>query len=254
MKKFIKFWNENKVLNYVIFHNLIAKLQKKGLKKYLSSIFLSKNVIFKTILLIIFAALIFGLGFGLRHYFLTYDPGAVVLNPGVAFSHLAHDSSSVVYFVQAIPCIIAFFIFVFVPQWWISFGFVMMFCGGLMNIIDRSMAGYLIQYGPNGMLQKISMAGKVVDYFNGGSSVFNIADVFIVTGVCFAVASLFLYAILVYLRDKKTEAQRHEEGDYDPLDEAFETDLTEADLSDNNEPNSVTPPTVQKFLAQTFLY
>lgn len=222
MNKILISFKESKFLNFIFFRKSINKLKHEGLKKYLSSIFLLKNILLKIVLLILLGLLIFGLGFGLRHHYLYKEPNDVLLNPGIAFSHLANQNSSVVYFVQSIPCIISFLVFLFVPQWWISFGFIMMFCGGLMNIIDRSMSGQWFYPSEN---REVNLEGKVVDYFNGGSSVFNIADVFIIMGVCFAVLSIIIYVVILYKKEKAMEQERQAKGEFDPLDSCFDEDI-----------------------------
>lgn len=120
----------------------------------------------------------------------------------------------------------------------------MMFFGGLMNIIDRSMNGPVPpQYVAQGVT---SLKGYVVDYFNGGSSVFNIADVFVVMGTCFAALGLIVYCYILYKHEKATEKQRHQEGEYDFLDDLESDDLTPNDPikqeGDNCEPISSNPP------------
>lgn len=113
-----------------------------------------------------------------------------------------------------------------------------------MNIIDRSMNGPI---PPQYVGEVTSLEGYVVDYFNGGSSVFNIADVFVVMGTCFAALGLVVYCYILYKHEKATEKQRQAEGEYDFLDEIESSDPTPNDHlkeGDNCESSSSNQPTI----------
>lgn len=240
-EKFLEFWNYNKIWNHTLFSKIIKykevkdsssiktldetaslspnitkavqkesltwkeKLKKseKDFHQYVAALFLVKNLVLKFALVFIFAILIFSLGFGLRYHFL-YVVHDFVLNPGVGMSIAANQPVAVVYTIQALPCIFALLAFLFIPQWWVCFGFIMMFFGGLMNIIDRSMGGqvwnthWLTKPG-HGILEQLK--NKVVDYFNAPNSIFNIADVFVLLGVGFVVASIILFIVFLFLKE-----------------------------------------------------
>ena len=220
-----KFWNENGFLNHVLFSKHIDKCKKEGLKNYLSSIFLLKNIFLKIFIFIILCALVLGLGFGLREHYIQiaetnnfWKNGnkIVELNPGIAFSGLANAPSSVIYFIQALPCAIALVAILFINKWWIYLGFILMFWGGMMNIIDRSLGG-MIHFARDGEIYDIvNLKGKVIDYFPAPTSTFNIADVFIIMGVSMAGVAILAWAIMMFIKENKNEKLKEKDPNFKP--------------------------------------
>ena len=254
MKQIQKFWKENIFLNVVLFSKHINKCKKEGLKNYLSSIFLLKNIFLKIFILIILCGLILGLGFGLREHFIHvaetnnyWDNGRqiVILNRGIAFSGLENASSSVVYFVQVLPCIVAFVAILFINKWWIYLGFVMMFWGGMMNVIDRSMGGF-IQFAQNGQPvgSPEDLKNAVVDYFPAPGSTFNIADVFVIMGVSLAGLSIVVWTVLMYLKERKNEHLKNQNPDFNATPDLIDELMNEYEELQEPEENKTANPTI----------
>ena len=158
----------------VIFKKQILKVKNKKICKYLLSLFNLKVIILKLVFFLILSTFIFPSSFGIREYFIQYNPNGIILNPGVAFSKLNNVSSSIVYIVQCIPVIVAFITIVFVPNPLISFGLIMLVLGGLCNVIDRSLGGTII----NGQ----DLKNCVIDYIPVGKTMANLPDIYIIIG------------------------------------------------------------------------
>lgn len=223
------FYNENPFLQKVLFKKTWDKIVVLSTRNYFYDLFLVRNLILKLFFICTLAILVLGLGFGLREHFLSViptasDPRPVVINFGIAMSTLAStgkNDPSVVYFVQAIPIIIAFLCLVLMPKWYIAIGFTMMFFGGLTNIIDRAIPKDVMVYWtslsnwdlPSGIphtylghnIYVIHYSHGVADYFKGINSIFNIADVFIIMGVVLGILAIIVWIFFVIETDKKSK-------------------------------------------------
>ncbi len=170
--------NQSHFLNRVAFVKTLDKIQNESVRHYFYAFFSYQNLLFKLILFLAIGLIVMGSGFGIEHYILTNQPQMVVLNSGVGFSILNNASPSLVYFVQSIPILISFLAFIFIPQWWLIIGFLLMGFGGLNNIIDRSLDLSYVLHGVS-----YSTANAVVDYWPFVKTTINMNDVWICIGV-----------------------------------------------------------------------
>lgn len=184
--------NKSHFLKKVAFIKHIEKIKNESLRKYCLSFFKIENLVFKLILFICIGIVVLGSGFGIEFWYVKNNPDAIVLNPGVGFSFGQNFDSWAVYLIQSIPIVISLIAFVFVPRWWMSFGFLMMLFGGLSNIIDRS-----LDFVVNGE----STLNKVVDYVSFLKTTINANDVWICIGVGFVVLSIIVWVFIAIKND-----------------------------------------------------
>lgn len=171
--------NKESFLNKILFKKQILKIKNKKIKKYFLSLFEMKIIILKLVFFILLSVLIFTSSFGLREYFIKYEPDEIALNSGIAFSQFENAHSTFVYFIQSIPVTIAFFAILLIPNPIICFGIIMLFIGGLINIIDRSLSGTIIING-----KILELKDSVIDYIKIGNTKANLPDIFVITGTC----------------------------------------------------------------------
>lgn len=196
----VEFWQNNKFLNRSFFDGKLKKIDNLTLRNYIIESFKFKYIFTKLILILISGILIFSLGFGLREYFINYRSDEVVINYGVAFSLADSQNPAFVYTIQSIPVIFSFIGIVVFKNPLNYLGMTWMFFGGLMNIIDRSIATPATVNGH-------STINGVIDYFHAPGSVFNIADVFIVSGVIIAIVLIVTNLIIAFLKERKQDIE-----------------------------------------------
>lgn len=181
------------------------KYQKKFLER-LRKIYCSKYIIWKSIIFSIAAIITFTCSLVFRQQILDSKQYSwelipnfldikIVQNSGIAFSGLQDQSSSLVYFVQSIPVIIGVSVLIFSNSIFIDIGLSFVLCGGLANIIDRTLPDNY-QY-----LYMTNTENAVVDYlqfsFIKNSAIFNFSDVAIIFGIIIVV----LFVIYILIRD-----------------------------------------------------
>lgn len=179
----------NKVafLDQIIFEKQILNIKNKKFQRYFLSLFKMKNVILKLVFFLILAILVFTTCFGIRQYFISFNPNEVVLNSGIAFSQFANANSFIVYFIQSIPVVVAILAILLIPNPYICIGIMMLLFGGLVNIIDRSLGGTILIHGTI-----YNLKDSVVDYIPVGATKANLPDIFIIIGACLAVFSILI--------------------------------------------------------------
>lgn len=206
LSKISNFWKNNPIFNKILFEKKINKVINLGVRNYFKDLFIVKNIFLKILMICILVPLVLGLGFGLREHFLNIPFPKAVINTGIAFSGLAEigkTDPSVVYVVQAIPIIIAFFCLLLIPKWYVAIGFTMMFFGGLTNIIDRSIPKTFTNHWGT---EYVNQTG-VLDYFMGINSIFNMPDVFIIGGVVLGLLGIVIWVFISIGNDKKKETE-----------------------------------------------
>ncbi|MCF0217626.1 MAG: signal peptidase II [Malacoplasma sp.] len=126
----------------------------------------------------------------------------ITTNPGISFGSLANSSSSVVYFIQAIPVVIGIIVWVFSSNYLLDIGISLFFFGGLCNIIDRSLYD---SFANNALFNWVQKENVVVDYFQflPNSAIFNFADAFIIIGIILIVIEILISWIKEYIANKK---------------------------------------------------
>ena len=131
----------------------------------------------------------------------------VVGNNGVAFSAFENASASFVYFIQILPIIISIAFLIFTKSVWFDVGFSMIITGGMSNVIDRA----IVDVYTNNIVPMEQTINAVVDYFSfsfiNGSAIFNMPDVFVVTGVIIVVGKLIVQTIIDYLHYEKETSE-----------------------------------------------
>lgn len=173
----------------ILFKKQILKIKNKKINKYFLSLFSLKVIILKLVFFLILSILIFSSSFGIREYFIQYNPEGIVLNPGIAFSQLNNANLTTVYIVQSIPVVVAFIAIIFVRNPFICFGLMMLFFGGLCNVIDRSLDGVIIN--------NQDLKNCVIDYIPVGKTMANLPDIYIITGAIIAGLLSFIEVIKI---------------------------------------------------------
>lgn len=202
--------NESKTFKESFF-SYLNKIQN-----HLKGIYLTKKIFVKLIFFTIIGLVILGTCFGLREAILNSKEQSWVLipgflniyitqNPGIAFSGLADANSSIVYLVQALPILVGGLIFIFSSSTFLDIGILFLFFGGLSNIVDRA----IVDYYPNNPILNVNTVHSVVDYFQFDQSfipnfaIFNMPDVFVISGVILMVIAMLYFFIQEYRNSEK---------------------------------------------------
>lgn len=189
-------------------------------KKHLSNIYLTKYLYIKTIVFLIVSILVLSTCFGMREAILNSKETSWVLipgflniyitqNPGIAFSGLANQSSSIVYLVQSLPIIVGGIVFIFSSKIFLDISILFLFFGGLSNIVDRAIVDY---YPNNSYLNSLETVNTVVDYFQFSESfisnfaIFNLPDVYVIFSVILLVISILINFVKEYRENKGNES------------------------------------------------
>ena len=182
-----------------------------NVKKQLTNIYCSKYIIYKAIIFFVISIIVLAISFGIREFILNiqneeYDfmknflSIKVIGNTGIAFSALS-SNTGLVYFVQIIPIIISFAVFIFSNSIYIDIGLSMIIFGGLANVIDR---GVVDNYSNINIENTVN---AVVDYlyfpFIKNSAIFNIPDIFIIIGVIWIIIFILVNIIKSFIYEKK---------------------------------------------------
>lgn len=184
-------------LNKVLFSNRISKFKSEDFKSYLQDLLLVKNLLIKLLAFIIIGLIVMGLSFIVRQVFIDNYPDKIIPNPGISFSAFTDASPAVIYLIQAIPCALTFSLFLFLNNKWIYMSLLIVFFGGLSNIIDRALPLNLIIAGGVKFPRD-----AVVDYIPLIRTYANLPDIFISCGAVLAILSLIVYIIQVYRSEK----------------------------------------------------
>ncbi len=195
--------NQSHFLNRVAFVKSLDKIHNETTRNYFYAFFKFENLLFKLILLVVIGLIVMGSGFGIEKYILANKPDQIVLNPGVGLSLFDGANPSVVYLVQSIPIVISVIAFVFIPQWWLAFGFLFMGFGGLSNIIDRSLD---FSYVQNGVTK--SSLNAVVDYWPFVKTTINMNDVWVCIGIGVIVLCFIIWLVLTFKKYNQEEKQQ----------------------------------------------
>lgn len=139
-----------------------------------------------------------GSSFIVRQIFIDNYPNKIVPNPGISFSAFTDASPAVIYLIQAIPCALTLLLFLFLNDKLTYFGLLIVFFGGLSNIIDRALPLDLII--GNGV---IFPSNAVVDYIPLIKTYANLPDIFISFGAALSVLGLIIYIIKIYRNEKQ---------------------------------------------------
>lgn len=185
--------------NKILFSKTISKFKSEDFKNYLHDLFLVKNLFIKLLAFIIIGLVVMGSSFITRQIFIDNFPNRIIPNPGISFSALANASASVIYLVQAIPCVLTFFLFLFLNNKLIYCSLLIIFFGGLSNIIDRALPLDLIVSGGIRFPDN-----AVVDYIPLIRTYANLPDIFISIGAVLSVLSLIIYIIKVYRSERSS--------------------------------------------------
>lgn len=186
-------------LNKILFEKKINNIKNSYWRNYWLSFFKLKTILLKILCFLVIGGFVLGLSFGIRDLMLNNYSNKVHLNKGVSFSLFENMSETGIRLIQIFPVIGLFIAFLFVNDWYIFISIPFAIFGGLSNFIDRFIVDKLvysngqIDYGYN----------TVVDYINGGSSVFNVPDIFIVFGISCLLIGIVAKIIISTLREDK---------------------------------------------------
>lgn len=196
------------------YHNFIP------IWEYIKSIYKSKYLFKKLLIFFVIGLIVLTLSFVTRQLMLDSQTKNIALIPGfiginiignngISFSFLRNADVWLIYFIQCVPVVIAFFIISLSRNIWIDVTISFIFFGGLANVIDRS----IIDVYKHIRIAQTNNA--VVDYFQftfiKNSAIFNIPDVFIVLSTLVVVVYLIVSTFIHYT-DKKHQND-HIEGD-----------------------------------------
>lgn len=182
---------------------------------HLKSIYLTKIIYVKLSIFFLIAFVVLTTCFALRDALLDYAKTngvdntkwilipnfleiELTFNPGIAFSGLSNNSSTLVYFVQSIPLIIGLTIFLFSKSYLIDIPICFLIFGGLSNVVDRSIVDATLNS---------NFSHTVVDYFRFSDAffknfaIFNLCDVYIILGVIWLVILL----LISFIKDIKND-------------------------------------------------
>ena len=126
-------------------------------------------------------------------------------NTGIAFSGFSQISPVFVYFIQSIPIVIGFFVFIFSKSINLDVALCLLMFGGLSNVIDRALVD---NYASNNYLNTLETVNAVVDYFEFDKTfiknfaVFNFPDIYISVGVLYLVSMVIYFSIKDYKKEK----------------------------------------------------
>lgn len=185
-------------LSKVLLSNKISKFKSEDFKNYLQDLLLVKNILIKLLAFIIIGLIVMGSSFIVRQIFIDNYPNKIVPNPGISFSAFTDASPAVIYLIQAIPCALTLLLFLFLNDKLTYFGLLIVFFGGLSNIIDRALPLDLII--GNGV---IFPSNAVVDYIPLIKTYANLPDIFISFGAALSVLGLIIYIIKIYRNEKQ---------------------------------------------------
>lgn len=185
-------------LNKVLLSNKISKFKSEDFKNYLQDLLLVKNILIKLLAFIIIGLIVMGSSFIVRQIFIDNYPNKIIPNPGISFSAFTDASPAVIYLIQAIPCALTLLLFLFLNDKLTYFGLLIVFFGGLSNIIDRALPLDLII--GNGVRFPNN---AVVDYIPLIKTYANLPDIFISFGAVLSVLGLIIYIIKVYRNEKQ---------------------------------------------------
>ena len=116
---------------------------------------------------------------------------SAIKNSGIAFSLFAGGNNPAVFVLSILSLIIFLVIFIFAKKFWYAFASSLVLLGGMGNLIDRAIYGYVTDF-----LQ--------FDFAN--TFTFNLADVMITCGtICFVLAYIII-EIINYKKEKQNEA------------------------------------------------
>lgn len=192
-------------LNKICFNEKIDKIKSEDIKEYLKEFLLVKNILIKISLFVLIGIFVLGLSFILRQIFIDNYPNKIIGNTGISFSFLSNVSTAVVYVVQILPSLFMLIFAIFLNEKYLYIGLLVMFFGGLANIIDRALPLDLIVEGG-----KQFPSHAVVDYIPWFNTKCNLPDIFITLGVIYTIISLVFYIINTFKKSKLEDAKKQE--------------------------------------------
>ncbi len=187
-------------MNKICFEKSINKIKHQGVKEYFLKLMSVRNLFIKGMLIVLLVPIILGLCFTMRSYFIDYHLDKVVLNPGVAFSGAANLNWVSTLMIQLIPTLIAFIAALFLNTWYVYIFLFFLAFGGTCNVIDR----FIVDPDKN-----VPGIHTVVDYIDAGSSIFNLPDIFVVSGSVGFSVMLLVRIIIMFRNDKKENETNH---------------------------------------------
>jgi len=181
----------------IFFEKKINNIKKTKIKDYLLKLFAYKLIFLKFLTFIFILLISAPLTFILRDYWLNnYAPGIVVFNKGMGLSFGDEWDQGIIYLFKIIPIIILLFTLLLTTNMLIATSAIIIFLGGLYNLIDK----WLVDYPNSGEPQY----DAVVDYIHIWNSVANVPDVFVTIGTVLLLASL-IYVIYKMNENDDTE-------------------------------------------------
>lgn len=190
----------HKILSKICFNSRLQKIKNDDLREYWQSFFLLKNILLKIIILIVIGFVILSTSFGVRQAFINHAPNLIFPNEGISFSFLSNASPTLVYVIQIIPCFLTFVFFIFINKPSIYIGLLIVFFGGLSNIIDRALPLNIIV--ANG---KYFPVNAVVDYIPWFNTKCNLPDIYITIGTGITLIFLIIYLYKTIKEEKNNK-------------------------------------------------
>lgn len=188
----------HEALSKICFNSKLQKIKNDDLREYWQSFFLVKNILIKITFLLIIGFVVLSTSFGIRQAFINHAPHLIYPNEGISFSFLSNASPAAVYAIQVIPCLLTFGFFIFINKPSIYLGLLIVFFGGLANIIDRALPLDII--AANG---KLFPTNAVVDYIPWFSTKCNLPDIYITIGAGLTIIFLIVY-LYKTIKEEKT--------------------------------------------------
>lgn len=190
-------------LNKVCWQKQISQLKSEDLKQYFQKLLLVKNLLIKLIAFISIGIIVMGSCFTLRQIFIDNFPEKIHPNPGISFSAMANAHPSIIYLIQILPCVMIFLFFFFLNDKATCFCLLVVFFGGVSNVVDRALPLDIIVYG--GMKFP---AHAVVDYIPLITTTCNLPDIYITAGACFALLFLIIYIKKIFKTENNNKSSQ----------------------------------------------
>ncbi len=177
-------------LNKVLCQDKISKIKSSGLRRWATDFMTLKNILGRLLTVVLGTFVFCLIYFVLRQKGLEGAYGALVFNQGSAFGSGASWAPWTVYLIKSLVAILFFVSFFIFNKWYCYTSLWFVFINALCILIDKAMV-VPIEYAKTAS----NMYDTVVDYFDFGSFVNNIGDIFIIIFACTSVVGITVYLV-----------------------------------------------------------
>lgn len=119
----------------------------------------------------------------------------VIPNPGVGFSLLSNNNFPLVVSISTIALILFLTFLIFCKRFGYALALALAFFGGIANLIDRLIYGYVLDF----------IDFRWLDWF--GTFIFNVADIMVTIGIIILVVAILYYEIKETIKNSKDKKE-----------------------------------------------